>query len=361
LLIRMRSGHHGLWSLSQDSRTHLQPTLPKIASFGYPATMTEQAVSLNSLAAALCREMALRAEELQIHVSTAPCGATLYDCGINVPGSREAAIFLARVCLADLAEVSINDSAKPWPLVHVSTNAPVRACLGSQYAGWEVKEEKYFAMGSGPMRAASGREAIYNDIHNRETASECVGVLETSKLPPDSVCLDIAAKCGVEPERLALLVAPTHSLCGTLQIVARSVETALHKLHTLGFDLSRIVTGHGTAPLPPSAGDLRPPLAYDDFAAIGRTNDAILYGGQVLLAVQGDDESLQEIGPRVPSIASADYGRPFAEIMAHYENDFYRIDPLLFSPAAIEFVNISSSSHFRFGEINHELLARSFG
>jgi methenyltetrahydromethanopterin cyclohydrolase len=321
----------------------------------------DRELSLNSRAAALCCEMAARADELQIQVTTAACGTTLFDCGINVPGSRTAAILLARVSLADLAKVGVDDSAAPWPMVHISTDWSVRACLASQYAGWEVKGEKYFGMGSGPMRAAAGREALFDEIGYRETASEVVGVLEASKLPPDTVCEEIAAKCDVEPERLALLVAPTHSLCGTLQIVARSVETALHKLHTLGFDLSRVVTGHGTAPLPPNAGDLRPPLAKDDFAAIGRTNDAILYGGQVMLTVQGDDASLQELGPRVPSAASADYGRPFAEIMAHYDNDFYRIDPLLFSPAAIEFVNMSTGSHFRFGEVNHELLTRSFG
>lgn len=315
--------------------------------------MADDQLSLNSRAAALCREMASRADELQIQVSTAACGATLYDCGINVPGSRAAAILLARVCLADLAEVSVDEAAQPWATVHVSTSTPVAACLASQYAGWEVKKETYFAMGSGPMRAAAGREPLFDEIGHRESAQECVGVLEASKLPPDSVCEEIAVKCGIEPGRLALLVAPTHSLCGTLQIVARSVETALHKLHTLKFDLSQIVTGHGTAPLPP--------LAKNDFVAIGRTNDAILYGGQVMLTVQGDDAVLQELGPQVPSAASADYGRPFAEIMAHYNNDFYRIDPLLFSPAAIEFVNIGTGSHFRFGEVNHELLARSFG
>lgn len=315
--------------------------------------MTDDQLSLNSRAAVLCRDMASRADELQFQVTTAACGATLFDCGINVPGSLEAAILLARVCLADLAEVKIDDSAKPWPTVQVSTNSPVAACLASQYAGWEVKGDKYFAMGSGPMRAATGRETLFDEIGCRENTSEAVGVLEASKLPPDAVCEDIATKCGVEPKRLTLLVASTHSLCGTLQIVARSVETALHKLHTLGFDLSRLVTGHGTAPLPP--------LLKDDFAAIGRTNDAILYGGQVLLTVKGDNATLQEIGPLVPSVTSADYGRPFAEIMAHYNNDFYRIDPLLFSPAAIEFVNISTGSHFRFGEVNQDLLDRSFG
>ena len=106
--------------------------------------------------------------------------------------------------------------------------------------------------------------------------------------------------------------------------MARSVETALHKLHVLGFDLSRVVSGLGKAPLPP--------VASDDLVAIGLTNDAILYGGQVTLSVRGDDDSIAEIGPRVPSSSSPDHGRPFGEIFSRYNNDFYRIDPLLFSP-----------------------------
>lgn len=314
--------------------------------------MANEENSLNVRTAELVRATIHRADVFDILVSTSPCGTTLLDFGINAPGNRLAGIQLALVCLADLATVEIDDSVKPWPSVKVETHAPVQACLASQYAGWEVKGEKYFAMGSGPMRAAAGREPLFDEIGLRETASEAVGVLEASKLPPDEVCINIAEKCGVDPARLALLAAPTHSLCGTIQIVARSVETSLHKLHVLKFDLGRIVSGRGTAPLPP--------LAKDDFAAIGRTNDAILYGGEVVLEVTGDDKSLQQIGPQVPSSASADYGRPFAEIMKHYNNDFYRIDPLLFSPAAVRLVNIETGNQFSFGEVNHELLTRSF-
>ncbi|QEG34943.1 Methenyltetrahydromethanopterin cyclohydrolase [Bythopirellula goksoeyrii] len=310
-------------------------------------------IQLNDRAGVLCQEIPPRAETLQIAVKTLDSGTTLIDMGIEVPGSKEAAIYLARVCLADLGEVTLDmPKDKAWPTVGVSTQKPVAACLASQYAGWEIKGDKFFAMGSGPMRAAAGREALFDEIGYREDASEAVGVLETAKFPPERVCLEIAEKCDVVPEQLTLLVAPTSSICGTLQIVARSVETALHKLHELKFDLSRIETGSGTAPLPP--------LVKDDFAAIGRTNDAILYGGQVTLEVHGDDESLAEIGPRAPSSASPDYGRPFAEVLAEYGNDFYKVDPLLFSPAVIEFVNLDTGSCFRFGEVNEEVLERSF-
>jgi methenyltetrahydromethanopterin cyclohydrolase len=258
--------------------------------------------------------------------------------------------------LADLATVTLRDSDPklgPWPLLEVVTESPVAACMASQYAGWEVKGEKFFAMGSGPMRAAAGREPLFEDIGYREKSDVCVGVLESSKLPPDEVCRNIAEKCGIEPSQLTLLVAPTSSQAGTLQVVARSVETAMHKLHELGFDLGRVVKGAGVTPLAPVAGD--------DLAAIGVTNDAILYGGRVSLEVTGDDASLEAIGPQVPSSASTDYGKPFAEVMAKYNNDFYQIDPLLFSAAQVELVNVETGNRFTFGETNSEILKQSFG
>jgi methenyltetrahydromethanopterin cyclohydrolase len=224
--------------------------------------------------------------------------------------------------------------------------------MASQYAGWEVKGDGFFAMGSGPMRAAAGRETLFDIIGHRERPEVCVGVFETSKLPPENLCIDIASKCGVAPDRLTLLVARTASPAGTVQIVARSVETALHKLHVLGFDLASITAGIGVAALPP--------MAQVDLTAIGWTNDAILYGSHVTLLVNTDDTTLQEIGRRVPSCASGDHGRPFAEIFARYDRDFYRIDPMLFSPAVVKFINQATGQTHEFGRLAPELLAESF-
>ena len=256
--------------------------------------------------------------------------------------------------MADLAEIAITNNNAAWPgeFVTVSTDSPVAACMASQYAGWQITGEKYFAMGSGPMRAAAAREPLFEDIGYQEQPEECVGILETAELPPEEVCRDIAAKCGIEPNKLTLLVAPTSSIAGTLQVVARSVETALHKIHELGFDLSRIVAGKGSAPLPP--------LVDDDFKAIGLTNDAILYGGQVTLDIRGDDQSLEALGPKIPSSASTDYGRPFAEVLAEYNNDFYQVDPMLFSAAKVTLQNVDTGNEFTFGELNYEVLKQSF-
>jgi methenyltetrahydromethanopterin cyclohydrolase len=282
-------------------------------------------------------------------------GPTILDFGVNAASGLNAGQELATVCLALQGTVDFvpcSSQLGSQLAVQVYTDQPVAACMASQYAGWEIKHDDYFAMGSGPMRAAAGREELFDHIGHREKAEHCVGVLESSKLPPDEVCRDIAEKCGVEPSNLTLLVAPTRSLAGTVQIVARSVETAMHKLHELGFEIKRVQNAYGTAPLPPPAAD--------DLAAIGRTNDAILYGGQVTLYVRGDDGSLEEFGPKTPSCASRDHGRPFAEVFAGYNHDFYQVDPLLFSPAVVTFCNLDTGRSQSFGSVEPDVLRKSF-
>jgi len=207
-------------------------------------------------------------------------------------------------------------------------------------------------MGSGPMRAVKGDEAIFDKIGGRESANLVVGVLEGRKHPTPAVVAKIAAACRVAPSGVTLLMAPTASLAGGLQVVARSVETALHKLAELGFDLGRVISAHGSAPLPP--------VAANDLAAIGRTNDSILYGARVVLYVKGDDDSLDAIGPKVPSSSSHDHGEPFAAIFAKYNNDFYAVDPHLFSPAEIVFHNLDTGRVHAFGQVAPEVLTRSF-
>jgi methenyltetrahydromethanopterin cyclohydrolase len=224
--------------------------------------------------------------------------------------------------------------------------------MASQYAGWEIKVGKFFAMGSGPMRAAYGKEALFDHIEGREQSPEAVGVLESRKLPTDEVASFLSEKLGLPANKITLLVAPAFSIAGGIQVVARSLETALHKLHELKFDLKQVVSGFGIAPLPPPA--------KDELNAIGRTNDAILYGGRVVIWVKTDDDQIVEIGPKVPSSSSADHGAPFADIFARYGQDFYKIDPMLFSPAEVVFCNLQSGRMHPFGRLSPEVLQRSF-
>jgi methenyltetrahydromethanopterin cyclohydrolase len=295
------------------------------------------------------------AERLKVTISTTDGGTRIIDCGVKAAGGLEAGRQLAEICLADCGGVRIEAGGRDqrWPIVTVQTDQPVLACLASQYAGWQITGEKFFAMGSGPMRAVARREPLYAQIGVTEKAARVVGVLETAKLPPTAVCEQIAGQCGVEPANLTLLAARTASIAGSVQIVARTVETALHKLHAVGYDVMKIASGFGSAPLPP--------IAANDLAAIGRTNDAVLYGGEVTLWLRDSDEEIQRIGPQIPSSASADFGEPFGDIFERFGRDFYKIDPLLFSPAAITIVNLETGIAHRFGELRPDVLRRSFG
>jgi methenyltetrahydromethanopterin cyclohydrolase len=236
--------------------------------------------------------------------------------------------------------------------VCVSTDHPAFACLGSQYAGWQVNTGKYFAMGSGPMRAVANREEIIQQLQLDESSDCAVGVLETHKPPTEEVVGSIIGKLPSDVARLTLLFAPTNSLAGTLQVVARSVETALHKLHELKFDMGTLRSGFGTAPLPP--------VAKDAIGAIGRTNDAILYGGRVTLWVDTEQDLVDAVGPQVPSQSSPEHGSLFGELFQRYNGDFYKIDPHLFSPAQVTIVNLRSGISRTFGGVEPELLKKSF-
>jgi methenyltetrahydromethanopterin cyclohydrolase len=312
------------------------------------------ALDLNRRALAILDDMAARAPELRVEIEEVEGGRRI-DAGVRSPGGLEAGLLLARACMAGLGRIDLAPGDLPhprFPRVAVATDHPVAACMASQYAGWQISAGKFFAMGSGPMRAAYGGEDLFARIGFTEKPGAVAGILECGELPGPDVFRLVAGKTGVGVRGVTLAAAATRSIAGSIQVVARSVETALHKLHALGFDIARVVSGAGSAPLPPPA--------RDDLAAIGRTNDAVLYGGSVTLWVRGDDDSIAEIGPRVPSSASPDHGAPFAEIFERHGRDFYAIDPHLFSPAEIAFQNLDTGRSHRHGSLEPGVLERSF-
>ena len=313
-------------------------------------------LSLNQRAHELADRLAADADAFRVAVKTLPGGARLVDCGSEVPGGLEAGRRLAQICMGGLGSVRFAPlvlDGRWLPGVAVATDHPALACLASQYAGWKIDRDKYFAMASGPGRALiRAEEELYDDLDVDEQASTAVLCLEARDAPSDALAGYVAERAGVEPGALTLLFAPTASLAGGVQIAARIVETALHKLHELDFDVLRVVSGFGTCPLPP--------VAKDDGKAIGRTNDAILYGGQVELTVDAPDDELEPLVEKLPASASRDYGEPFGKVLEEADWDFYAIDPMLFSPAEIRLVSVASGRSFHAGGVNPEVLERSF-
>jgi methenyltetrahydromethanopterin cyclohydrolase len=308
-------------------------------------------MTLNEQAWACADALAANAAQWRVHVANVG-GARVIDCGGAVAGGLNAGLQMARVCLAGLADVAL-EPGPDGPVIQVFSDHPLAACLASQYAGWQIKLDKFFAMGSGPMRAAYGKEALFDRFPNcREQPPCAVGVLESRRHPTEEVISWLVNKLPPSVEKITLLVAPASSMAGTIQVVARSLETALHKLHELKFDVAQVVSGYGVSPLPP--------VAAAESKAIGWTNDAILYGGSVVLWVRADDEMIAALGPKVPSNASPDHGAPFAEIFARAGGDFYKIDPLLFSPAEVVFHNLKTGRSHSFGRREPEVLRKSF-
>jgi len=281
-------------------------------------------------------------------------GVSVIDCGVDVLGGWEAGVIFANICLGGLAKINLHwedFAGLRWPAIEVITDHPVRSCMASQYAGWFVKKDKFSAMGSGPARAVLSSEELFIKLGYKDSSDISILCLESRKLPTEEAIDLILEKCGCEPNNLYILVAPTASMVGSVQIAARSVETGLHKLLGLGYDIGNIDSGWGISPLPP--------VAADDLIALGRTNDAILYGTTVQYNLQDEDERLKSIITQVPSSSSKDYGQPFRELFERYGN-FYDIDPLLFSPAKVCLSNRKSGRSFWAGEICSELLKKSF-
>jgi len=312
-------------------------------------------LGLNERAWQIADQMVANAAELRVAARTLANGARVIDAGIDQPGGYGAGLALARICMGGLGDVEyvpvpIADEA--WPGVRVWTDHPAVSCMAAQYAGWAIQVEKYFAMGSGPLRAhARVERELFQKLDYGERARRGVLVLETRTPPTEAVAAWVGQKAGLEPSQLTFVVAPTASLAGGVQIAARILETGLHKMDTLGFDLRKIVSGIGTAPLPP--------VAKNDLRAIGRTNDCILYGGAAHYTVTADDSELAELVPRIPASASKDYGTPFYDIFKRYDGDFYKIDPLLFSPAEVWLTSAGSGKTYHAGRANSDVLRAS--
>lgn len=311
---------------------------------------------LNSSAHRLFGHVVEQTDSLRCRVQSI-AHAKVFNAGVGISGSLSAGLALARLCLGDHAAVSLipaDGTLSSNNLVHVRTDDPVRCCLGAQYAGWPIKAGEYFAMGSGPMRMKRGKEEVLEHLQLRESAATVVGVLESDVLPTAPAIKLIAEECGVAAEHVCLAVAPSTSIAGSLQVVARSVETAMHKLHELKFDVRKIVSATGHAPLPP------PAKPGDTVGGVGRTNDAILYGATVTMWVDHDDAALEAIVGKVPSSSSADHGKPFAKVFKQYDYDFYKVDPLLFSPAVVTFHNLRSGRSWTAGQVEASVLRESF-
>jgi methenyltetrahydromethanopterin cyclohydrolase len=323
------------------------------------APLASSSLSVNAHVVPWVDRLLREADALRVQVRRDDSGACIVDAGIAVPGSIAAGLLIGEICMGGFGTVGVRSGAgEGWPTwLEVRSSQPVLACLASQYAGWSLsatKEEtgskKFFSLGSGPARALAVKEPLFDQLGYRDRAERGVLVLEVDRAPPDVVVRKVLRDCVLAPQALTLILTPTTSAAGTTQVVARVLEVALHKAHELGFALAHIVDGVATAPLPAAS--------PNGVEAMGRTNDAILYGGRVHLNVRGSDDAAHDLAQRLPSGNSPDHGRSFAEIFQHSGHDFYKIDPALFAPAEVWVSNLDSGNTWHGGALDMALLQR---
>nr|MDO8117635.1 methenyltetrahydromethanopterin cyclohydrolase [Candidatus Sigynarchaeota archaeon] len=264
--------------------------------------------SVNTLALAIYMDLRADGKNLGLKMETFPNGSTAIDAsrGTFHVGAKVGEICMGGLGTVGLASMQVGDIY--IPAVSVYTGYPVIACMGSQYAGWQIKVKNeetgknWKVMSSGPARALSRVEKeLYARINYADSAKTAVTVFETGTPPTEEVMQYVAQKCNVDPKDAHAIWAPTKSIVGSVQISARVVETSIHKVfevaHETGYPIEdKIVTGQGLAPIAP--------LAKDDLKAMGRTNDCILAGGNVNLYVNApkeDENKLWEIMTRVPA------------------------------------------------------------
>jgi methenyltetrahydromethanopterin cyclohydrolase len=292
---------------------------------------------LNDRALQLTGGFLTEAEDMACEINKLPCGAILFDAGVIARGGFRIGIKMAEIGTAGLATINLVSTKLDeniWPSVEISTDFPLEACFLAQSANWLIEKEGFRAMGSGPACLLNPRLKIGQEFGYNEEAGNAVLVLEGRQLPNDAIASGLAAECNLKGRSLRMIIAPTSSMAGSVQIAARSIETALHKMHHLGLDITKVKYGIGSCPIAPPTGD--------DFTSLGRTNDAMMFGSRVWLTVEGvNNAELTEWAKKIPSSCSPGYGDPFLETLKK-AGDFYKIDPGLFAPAEITLSSLSS-------------------
>lgn len=311
--------------------------------------------SINKQTNILLDNLMKESESLGLIKSKGPLDSNILDAGINTSGSIEAGIKISEICLGGLGSVNISPSLglkSSFSNITVHASNPVLACLGSQYAGWSLSHEKFFSLGSGPARSLAQKEEIFSELKYKDKSSSTCIILEVDQKPPKEIVKKISSDCKIKTQDITFILTPTTSICGTIQVVARVLEVAIHKIHELKFPLEKVLYGFATAPIPP--------VAKDFISGMGRTNDAIIYGGKVSLCVDADEDEIIKLSNELPSYNSKDYGKPFKKIFLDYKKDFYKIDGSLFSPATVLINSKKSGKSYLSGEVKPDLLEKSF-
>jgi methenyltetrahydromethanopterin cyclohydrolase len=326
-------------------------------------------VKINNLALKIVKKIIENRDLYGVTVNKLSSGQTVIDM---TNASWIGGKLIGEICMGGLGKVEFSNynlDDHYLPAVNVYTSFPIISCMASQLAGWSVKVKKevekdgvlkkkvvFQCLGSGPARAKAKTEKLFEEINYTDESDCAIIVFETRKMPEEEAMGIVTDKCKVNAENTYAICAPTACLTGSIQVAARIVETGIHKLHEIHFPLEIIKNGFGTTTVAP--------IAKDDFAAMGTTNDSIIAAGMTFYTIEAEKEKeaeLFELLKKAPANQSSSYGKPFNEIFKEADFDFYKIDPGLFAPATYTINNIKTGNSIKIGQINHNLLKESYG
>jgi len=317
--------------------------------------------SVNESAVKIIEEKIIPNKEiLRIGVIKDNLGATIIDMGINYPGSWLAGKYFTEIGLGGLGEVNfchIYIEKYKCIAVQVIVSRPLEAEMSSHVAYWRLKnpETGKITTISGPIRAIKGadvyaRAVDYRDPHPRKA----VACIQTTKYPSNSFIKLIAREVEIDPKDIYILVAPTASIVGSIQISARTVEQVLPTLYDHNFNLNNIIHAYGIAPIAP--------IAKTELDAYGLVNDCVVYGNETILYVSCEDKEIISILDEIPFSKKSNndiYGLSFKEILQRCDCDWAKVPRDWDAPAKVIFHNQKSGHSFSTGKINYEMLSKS--
>jgi len=132
------------------------------------------------------------------------------------------------------------------------------------------------------------------------------------------------------------------------------VEQVMVKLFLHGFDIHTVRHGYGVAPVAP--------LTPDEGMAMGRVNDCLFYGATTVLYADAPDEAIAPVVDKLCFDVNAGefWGMPFSEIFDRFGRNWFAVPDLIDSPAKVIINSLQTGHSFAGGQINREVLRRSF-
>lgn len=315
--------------------------------------------SINQEAVKIVKEQILPyTEKLNCKTHVLRNGATVVDMGVEMPGGWQAGKLFVEATIGGFGIVSFGTyqyGEINLPSIDVYIDHPQEATLSSQFSGWKIPGENapggINPIGSGPARAIARNDIFSQAWTYQDINHETVFAAQTQELPDESLAEDIAAQCSIRPENVYILAARTGSIVGSIQVCSRTVEASQWRIDRKGFDISKIVSGMGSCPVPP-------PIR-DEVRAMDRVNTALIYGAFVRYYVDCADEEIEAVINQLPFNASRRFGEPFMDIFEEGKRDFYVVDKDIHTIASYEVTNIATGNTFKAGEIRDDIMADS--